>query len=82
MRNNVSELLDRACAGCVLLERNMRSRLLEARPLRALSWWRGHSILPNAAEANQGRWLAVAFEEQCEDASGRISFITGGKSFI
>ena len=27
MRNNVSELLDRACAGCVLLERNMRSRL-------------------------------------------------------
>jgi hypothetical protein len=28
MRNNVSELLDRACAGCVLLERNMRSRLV------------------------------------------------------
>jgi len=27
-RNNVSELLYRACAGCVLLERNMRSRLV------------------------------------------------------
>ena len=28
VRNNVSELLDRACAECVLLKRNMRSHLV------------------------------------------------------
>jgi hypothetical protein len=31
--------------------------------------------------SQSGAVAAVAFEEQCGDASGRISFITGGKSF-
>lgn len=32
--------------------------------------------------SQSGAVTAVAFEEQCGDAFGRLSFVTGGKSFM
>jgi hypothetical protein len=39
-------------------------------------------VVAEGSGSQSGAVAAVAFEEQCGDASGRISFITGGKSFI